>query len=161
MPLDIVNRRNSGTLGQSEIIDEYGITHAHAIKGVSAQRRHFYARFGGIDSKGRVQHGRSPALASLVYRQQSAQLERSLYLLAAIFTPITLNLRTLHLISSHLIFVFVKTVIIACGTWQFDCSVSRFKDLCRFTRLTMRLLMPPEFSRGVPAFSLTGLVRGT
>ena len=161
MPLDIVNRRNSGTLGQSEIIDEYGITHAHAIKGVSAQRRHFYARFGGIDSKGRVQHGRSPAVAYLVYRQQSAQLERSLYLLAAIFTPITLNLRTLHLISSHLIIVFMKNVIIACGTWQFDCSVSRFKDLCRFTRLTMRLLMPPEFSRGVPAFSLTGLVRGT
>ena len=75
MTLDVVNRRNPGTLGQSEIIDEYGIAHAHAVKGVSAQRRHFNARFGGIDSKGRVQHGRSPAVAFHVYRQQSVQLE--------------------------------------------------------------------------------------
>ena len=75
MTLNIVNRRNPGTLGQSEIIDEYGISHAHAVKGVSAQRRHFNARCGGIDSKGRVQHGRSPTVASYVYRQQSAQLE--------------------------------------------------------------------------------------
>ena len=161
MTFNIVNRRNPGTLGQPEIINEYGITHAHAVKRVSPQRRHFDARFGGINRKGRVQHDRSPALASFVYRQQSAQLEGSLYLLAAIFTPITLNLRTLHLISSHLIIVFVKNVIIACETWQFNCSTSRFKDLCRFTRLTMRLILPPEFSRGVPAFSLTGLVRGT
>ena len=75
MTLDVVNRRNPGTLGQSEIIDEYGIAHAHAIKGVSAQRWHFNARFGGINRKGRVQHGRSPAVASNVYRQQSVQLE--------------------------------------------------------------------------------------
>ena len=75
MTLDVINRRNPGTLGQPEIIDEYGIAHAHAVKGVSAQRWHFNARFGGIDSKGRVQHGRSPAVAFHVYRQQSVQLE--------------------------------------------------------------------------------------
>jgi hypothetical protein len=75
MTLDIVNRRNPGTLGQPEIIDEYGIAHAHAVKRVSPQRRHFDARFGGINSKGRIQHDRSPALASFMYRQQSAQLE--------------------------------------------------------------------------------------
>ena len=161
MTLDIVNRRNSGTLGQSELIDEYGIAHAPAVKGVSAQRRHFNARFGRIDSKGRVQHGRSPAVASFLNRHLGRFREGSLNLLKAIFTLITLNLRALHLISSYLIIVFVKNVIIACETWQFHCPVSRFKDLCRFTRLTMRLILPPEFSRGVPAFSLTGLVRGT
>ena len=75
MTLDVVNRRNPGTLGQSEIIDEYGIAHAHAVKGVAAQRRHFNARCGGINRKGRVQHGRSPAVAFHVYRQQSVQLE--------------------------------------------------------------------------------------
>jgi len=166
MPLDVVNRRNPGTLGQSEIIDEYGIAHAHAVKRVSAQRRHFNARFGGINSKGRVQHGRSPAVASYLYRHLGLFLEGLLCfldyrILMGIFTLITSNLRALHLISSYLIIEFVKNVIIACGTWQFHCSVSRFKDLCRFTRLTMRLLLPLEFSRGVPAFSLTGLVRGT
>ena len=166
MPLDVVNRGNPGTLGQSEIIDEYGITHAHSVEGVSAQRRHFYARFGGIDSKGRVQHGRSPAVASYLYRHLGLFLEGLLCfldyrILMGIFTLITLNLRALHLISSHLIIEFVKNVIIACGTRQFHCSVSRFKDLCRFTRLTMRLLLPPEFARGGSAFLLTGLVRGT
>ena len=75
MPLDVVNRRNSGTLCEAEIIDKYGITHAHAVKGVTAKWRHFYARFGGINRKGRVQHGKSPALATYGYRQQSAQLE--------------------------------------------------------------------------------------
>lgn len=75
MTLDVINRRNPGTLGQPEIIDEYGIAHAHAVKRVSAQRRHFNPRCGGINRKGRVQHGRSPTMASCVYRQQSAQLE--------------------------------------------------------------------------------------
>ena len=162
MTFDVVNRRNPGTLGQPEIIDEYGIAHAHAVKGVSAQRRHFYARFGGVDSKGRVQHGRSPAVASYLYRHLGLFLEGRLYLLASIFTLITLNLRELHLISSYLIIVFVKNVIIRVrNSRQFHCAVSRFKDLCRFTRLTMRLILPPEFARGVSAFLLTGLVRGT
>ena len=75
MTLDVINRRNPGTLGQAEVVDEYGVAHAHAIKRVAAQRRHFYARFGGVDSKGRVQHGRSPAVGSFVYRRQIAQLE--------------------------------------------------------------------------------------
>ena len=167
MTLDIVNRGNPGTLGQSEIIDEYGITHAHAVKGVSAQRRHFYARFGGIDSKGRVQHGRSPAIASHLYRHLGLFLEGLLCfldyrILMGIFTPITLNLRALHLISSHLIIEFVKNVIIRVRhTKQIHDAVSRFKDLCRLPRLTMRLILPPEFGRGLAAFLLTGLVRGT
>ena len=75
MTLYIVNSRHPGTLCQSEIVYEYGIANAHAIKGVSAQRRHFNARFGRINSKGGVQHGKSPAMAYCVYRQQSAQLE--------------------------------------------------------------------------------------
>ena len=75
MTLYIVNSLHPGTLCQSEIVYEYGIAHAHAIKGVSAQRRHFNARCGRVNSKGGVQHGKSPAVAYCVYRQQSAQLE--------------------------------------------------------------------------------------
>lgn len=75
MTLDVINRRNPGTLGQTEVVYEYGIAHAHAIKRVAAQRWHFNARCGRIDSNGRVQHGRSPAVGSLVYRHQIAQLE--------------------------------------------------------------------------------------
>jgi len=75
MTLDVINRRNPGTLCQAEVVYEYGVAHAHAIKRVAAQRRHFYARIGRINSKGRVQHGRSPAVGSFVYRHQIAQLE--------------------------------------------------------------------------------------
>ena len=174
MTLYIVNSRHPGTLCQSEIVYEYGIANAHAIKGVSAQRRHFNARFGRINSKGGVQHGKSPAMAYCVYRHLGRFLEERFcssghqmmlghQIVAGIFTVVTLNLRALHLISSYLIIVFVKNVIIrGRGTEQLHCALSRFKDLCRFTtRLTMRLILPPEFSRGVPAFLLTGLVRGT
>ena len=75
MTLNVINRRNPGTLCQAEVVYEYGVAHAHAIKWVAAQRRHFYARIGRINSKGRVQHGRSPAVGSLVYRHQLAKLE--------------------------------------------------------------------------------------
>jgi len=167
MTFDVVNRRNPGTLGQSEIIDEYGITHAHAVKGVSAQRWHFNARFGGINRKGRVQHGRSPAVASHLYRHFGQFLEglfcsMGYRILMGIFTLITSKLRALHLISSYLIIEFAKNVIIrARRSEQFHCAVSRFKDLCRFTRWTMRFILPPEYARGGSAFLMTGLVRGT
>ena len=167
MSLYVVNRRNPGALGQSEIIYEDGVAHAHPIKGVSAQRRHFNARIGGIDSKGRVQHGRSPAVAYPQYRHPGRFLEGISrffggQILTKIFTLVTLNLRALHLISSYLIIEFVKNVIIRVrNSRQFHCAVSRFKDLCRFTKLTMRLILPPEFARGLSAFLLTGLVRGT
>ena len=167
MTFDVVNRRNPGTLGQPEIIDEYGIAHAHAVKGVSAKRWHFNARFGGINRKGRVQHGRSPAVASNLYRHLGRFLEGRFCFLgcrtfAGVFTLITSNLRALHLISSYLIIQFVKNVIIRVRrSEQVHWALSRFKDLCRFTRWTMRLILPPEFARGVSAFLLTGLVRGT
>ena len=168
MTLEIVNRRNPGTLCQSEIVYEYGVAHAHAIEGVTAQRRHFYARFGRINSKGGVQHGKSPAVAYFMHRHLGRFLEGRFcssghQIMAGIFTVVTLNLRALHLISSYLIIEFVKNVIIRVrSTERFRCALSRFKDLCRFTtRLTMRLIFPPEFSRGLLAFLLTGLVRGT
>ena len=79
MPLDVINRRYPGTLCQTEVIDQDGITHAHPIKRVAAQRRHFNARFWRVDGKGRIEHGKSPAVASIWYRQIGAFLESGVH----------------------------------------------------------------------------------
>jgi hypothetical protein len=75
MPFDVVNRRNPGTLCQSEVVYEDGIAHVHAIKGVAAQGRHFNPRRGRINGKCRVQHGGSPKVGSFVYRNGAGNLE--------------------------------------------------------------------------------------
>jgi hypothetical protein len=79
MPLDVINRRYPGTLCQTEVIDQDGITHAHPIKRVAAQRRHFNARFWRVNGKSGIEHGKSPAVASILYRQIGAFLESDLH----------------------------------------------------------------------------------
>ena len=75
MPFYVIYRRHPGTLGQAKVVDQDGVAHAHAVKGVPAQRWHFNSRFGRVDGKGRVQHGRSPAMGSCLNRHQILKLE--------------------------------------------------------------------------------------
>lgn len=75
MPLGVINSRNTGTLCNSEVINEYGVTHTHLIKRVSAQGRHFHPGFGGINGETSVQHTGSPAMVSLKDRHQAEILE--------------------------------------------------------------------------------------
>lgn len=75
MPLGVIDSRNTGTLGNSEIVNEYGVAHTHLIKRVSAQGRHFHPGFGGINSETSVQHNGSPAMVSLKDRHQAEILE--------------------------------------------------------------------------------------
>jgi hypothetical protein len=79
MPLDVINRRYPGTLCQSEVIDQDGITHAHPIKRVAAQLRHFDPGLRRVDSECGIEHEKSPAVASTLYRQICAFLESGLY----------------------------------------------------------------------------------
>ena len=79
MPFNVINSRHPGTLCQSEVIYQDGVTHAHLVKRVSAQRRHFNAGFRRVNGKGGVEHGKSPAVASILDRQIGALLESDLH----------------------------------------------------------------------------------
>lgn len=167
MPFDVVNRRNPGTLCQSEVVYEDGIAHIHAIKGVAAQGRHFNPRRGRINGKCRVQHGGSPKVGSFVYRHGAANLEGWPSYLSRprkteLFTPVTFKLRELQLISSYSIIKYVKNVMAdtRCGFKALP-SASRFKGLCRNTRMTVPMKLPPNFAHMLSSALLTGLVRGT
>jgi len=75
MPFNVINSRHPGTLCQSEVIYQDGVTHAHLVKRVSAQRRHFDAGFGRVNGVGRVKHGNSPAVSCIKYRHLADFLE--------------------------------------------------------------------------------------
>ena len=75
MPFNVINSRHPGTLCQSEVIYQDGVTHAHLVKRVSAQRRHFDAGFRRVNGIGRVQHGNSPAVSCMKYRHLAHFLE--------------------------------------------------------------------------------------
>ena len=75
MPFNVINSRHPGTLCQPEVIYQDGVTHAHLVKRVSAQRRHLDAGFRRVDGVGRVQHGNSPAVSCMKYRHLDDFLE--------------------------------------------------------------------------------------
>lgn len=44
-----IDRRNPGTLRQTEVVNEDGVAHAHLVEGVAAHRRHLQAVVGAVN----------------------------------------------------------------------------------------------------------------
>jgi hypothetical protein len=56
MPFGVVNRRNPRTLGNPEVINEYGVANSHLIKGIPAKWWHLHPGFRGINGESGVKH---------------------------------------------------------------------------------------------------------
>jgi hypothetical protein len=75
MPFGVVNRRNPRTLGNPEVINEYGVANSHLIKGIPAKWWHLHPGFRGINGESGIQHRGAPAMVSLKDRHQLEFLE--------------------------------------------------------------------------------------
>ena len=51
MSLDVIDGRDSGALGNSEVIDEDGIAHVHLVEGVAPCFCVGHAIFGGVNGQ--------------------------------------------------------------------------------------------------------------
>jgi len=68
VPFGVIDSRNPSALGNSEVVNEYGVADSHLIKGIPAKGGHFHTRFRGINGESGVQHNDAPANVSHRYR---------------------------------------------------------------------------------------------
>ena len=57
VPFGVIDSRNPSALGNSEVVNEYGVADSHLIKGIPAKGGHFHPRFRGINGESGIQHG--------------------------------------------------------------------------------------------------------